>query len=84
LRPRLPAIKGRTTCKTHGGKSTGARTPLGKAKAAADRTVHGREIKEERAARRETLRQLEGFEALGRELGMITGPRGSGRRVKRA
>jgi hypothetical protein len=40
-----PTIKGRTRCKLHGGKSTGPRTPEGKARAAAAHTKHGRRSK---------------------------------------
>jgi hypothetical protein len=40
-----PAIKGRSRCKLHGGKSTGPRTPEGKARAAAAHTKHGRRSK---------------------------------------
>ena len=37
-----PAMKNRTRCKLHGGKSTGPRTPEGKARVAAAHTKHGR------------------------------------------
>jgi hypothetical protein len=37
-----PAIKERSRCKLHGGKSTGPRTAEGKARAAAAHTKHGR------------------------------------------
>ena len=37
-----PAIKGRSRCKLHGGKSTGPRTAEGKARVAAAHTKHGR------------------------------------------
>ena len=37
-----PAIKNRSRCKLHGGKSTGPRTSEGKARAAAAHTKHGR------------------------------------------
>ena len=40
-----PAIKGRSRCKLHGGRSTGPRTPEGKARAAAAHTKHGRRSK---------------------------------------
>ena len=40
-----PAIKGRTRCKLHGGKSTGPRTPEGKALSIAAHTKHGRRSK---------------------------------------
>ena len=37
-----PAIKDRSRCKLHGGKSTGPRTPEGKARSIAAHTKHGR------------------------------------------
>ena len=37
-----PAIKGPGRCKLHGGRSTGPRTPEGKARAAKAHTKHGR------------------------------------------
>ena len=40
-----PAIKERSRCKLHGGKSTGPRTPEGKARVAAAHTKHGRRSK---------------------------------------
>ena len=40
-----PAIGGRNRCKLHGGKSTGPRTPEGKARSIAAHTKHGRRFK---------------------------------------
>jgi len=37
-----PAIKGRSRCKLHGGRSTGAKTVAGKARTIAAHTKHGR------------------------------------------
>ena len=68
-----PAIKGKTKCKNHGGLSTSARTPEGKARQIAANTKHGNEtraIREERSAKMAELYELE---MLGRELGMISG-----------
>ena len=70
---RNPAIKGKTKCKHHGGLSTSARTPEGKARQIAANTKHGREtraIREERSAK---LAELYELEMLGRELGLISG-----------
>ena len=68
-----PAIKGKTKCKFHGGRSTGSRTPEGKARQIAANTIHGREtlaIREERSAK---IAELYELEMLGRELGLISG-----------
>jgi hypothetical protein len=72
-RCQAPAIKGRTKCKFHGGRSTGSRTPEGKARQIAANTKHGREtraIREERSAK---LAELYELEMLGRELGLVNG-----------
>ena len=72
-RCRNPAIKGKTKCKHHGGRSTGSRTPEGKTRQIAANTKHGNEtraIREERSAK---LAELYELEMLGRELGLISG-----------
>lgn len=79
---RAPAIKGKTKCKTHGGKSTGPRTPEGKARIAAAHLVHGRETRSIRKERSEGLARLAELETLGRVLGMISGPRTRGPKPK--
>jgi len=53
-----PAIKGRRRCKLHGGRSTGPRTPEGKAWAAAAHTKHGRRSKAHVARVREINAEL--------------------------
>ena len=73
LRCQAPAIKGKTKCRFHGGRSTGSRTPEGKARQIAANTIHGREtraIREERSAK---LAELYELEMLGRELWLISG-----------
>ena len=49
-----PAIKGKTVCRFHGGKSTGPRTAEGRARCAQAKLIHGRETK----AKREQAREL--------------------------
>ena len=54
--------KGKTKCKHHGGRSTGSRTPEGKASQIAANTKHGREtraIREERSAKMAELYEIE-------------------------
>ena len=48
-RCQAPAIKGKTKCRFHGGKYTGAKTAEGRARIAAAHTVHGRETRAIRA-----------------------------------
>ncbi len=70
---RNPAIKGKTKCKHHGGRSTGSRTPEGKARQIAANTKHGREtraIREERSAK---LAELYEIEKEMRSMGMVEG-----------
>ena len=72
-RCRNPAIKGKTKCKHHGGLSTSAKTPEGKARQIAANTIHGRETRAIRKERSAKLAELYELEMLGRELGMISG-----------
>ena len=53
-----PAIKGRSRCALHGGKSTGPRTPEGKARTIAAHTKHGRRSKAHVARVREINAEL--------------------------
>ena len=75
-----PAMRGRSVCRTHGGLSTGPRTPEGKARIAAAQTVHGWETRVIREERSRQLAHLAALEDLARVLGMITGPKTRGRK----
>lgn len=66
-----PAMRGRSTCRTHGGLSTGPKTPQGKARIAAAHTTHGRETRVIRKERSKQLAHLGALEKLARILGMI-------------
>jgi hypothetical protein len=66
------AMVGKNVCRTHGGASTGPRTPAGRQICADARTVHGRETRAKRAARVEGLRELREIEAVMKSFGMIT------------
>ena len=70
---RNPAIKGKTKCKNHGGRSTGSKTPEGKARQIAANTKHGNETRAKREDRSAKLAELYALEMLGRELGLISG-----------
>jgi hypothetical protein len=67
-------------CRIHGGKSTGPRTPEGRQRCAEAKTVHGNETRAKRAAYREGMRELYELEELGREIGLIVGPKRVGRK----
>ena len=73
LRCQAPAIKGKTKCRFHGGRSTGSRTPEGKARQIEANTIHGRETRAIREERSTKLAELYELEMLGRELGLISG-----------
>ena len=77
---RAPASQGKTQCRFHGGVSTGPQTPEGLARCAAAKTVHGFETRKARAERAEGMRRLRDLEDLGYLLGIISGPRTSGRK----
>jgi hypothetical protein len=70
---RNPAIKGKTKCKHHGGRSTGSRTPEGKASQIAANTKHGNETRAIRKERSAKLAELYELEKEMRNMGMIEG-----------
>ena len=65
-----PASKGKTKCRCHGGRSTGAQTAEGRAKIAKAHTVHGRETRAKRAERSAKLAELHQLEQLGFTCGL--------------
>jgi len=77
-RCRAPAKRGRSVCRTHGGLSTGPKTPEGRARIAAAKTEHGRETRSIRRQRSNDLLELSMLETLGRAIGLIQGPRTRG------
>ena len=82
-RCRNPAIKGKTKCKHHGGRSTGSKTPEGKTRQIAANTKHGDETRAIREERSTKLAELYELEMLGRELGLISGRMVGRKSVKR-
>jgi hypothetical protein len=78
-----PALKTSRTqkCQIHGGRSTGPKTAEGKARIAALHTVHGQETRGKRAERSEASARLSRLEDAAYLLGMMTGPRGRGRKA---
>ncbi len=77
-----PAIKGKTKCRTHGGKSTGPRTAEGKALCAEAKTVHGWETRQGRNERSKAMERLRQLENIGHTLGLLSGGRIPGRKPK--
>jgi hypothetical protein len=79
-----PAIKSSKTqkCQFHGGRSAGPKTAEGKARIAALHTVHGQETRVKRADRSAASARLSQLEDAAYLLGMMTGPRGTGRKAR--
>ena len=69
-----------SVCKWHG-LGGGPKTKEGRAKCAAAKTIHGRETRQIRADRTAKLTELHELETLGRELGLIIGPKTPGRKA---
>ncbi len=78
-----PALKGKRVCKTHGGRSTGAKTPEGRQRCAAAKTIHGRETREARSERSLASARLAVLESVGFEIGLLTGTRTRGRKPQK-
>ena len=78
-----PALKTSKTqkCQFHGGRSTGPKTAEGKARIAALHTEHGRETRAKRAERSTASARMSRLEDAAYLLGMVTGPRGGGRKA---
>ena len=63
------------------GYGGGPKTKSGRARCAAAKTIHGRETRQIRAARTAKLAELRELETLGREIGLIIGPKTAGRKA---
>jgi len=70
---RNPAIKGKTKCRHHGGRSRGSITTAGRARQIAANTKHGRETRAIRKERSAKLAELYEIEKEMRNMGMIEG-----------
>jgi hypothetical protein len=69
---RKAAMKGKTVCLAHGGRSTGPRTAAGRARCAEAKTVHGWETRDKRKARAEKLRELRELERFMKDQKLIS------------
>ena len=78
-----PAFKGKSVCKTHGGRSTGPKTEAGRQRCAEAKTIHGRETREARNERSLGLARIAVLREAGFALGFMQGPRTRGRRPDR-
>jgi hypothetical protein len=75
-----PALKGKRVCKTHGGRSTGPRTEVGRQRCAESKTIHGRETREARTKRSLASARLAVLEEVGFAIGLMAEGRTRGRR----
>lgn len=75
-----PAMKGKRVCRTHGGASTGPKTPEGRQRCAEAKTTHGNETRKARIERAAAMRRLRALEDLGYALGIMRGARMPGRK----
>jgi hypothetical protein len=73
-----PALNGKLVCKTHGGRSTGPKTEVGRQRCVDAKTIHGRETREARTERSLGSARLAVLESVGVALNMFTGSRTRG------
>lgn len=79
-----PALKSSKTqkCQFHGGRSSGPKTPEGKARIAASHTVHGEDSKSVRAERSAASGRISRLEDAMHVLGMTDQTRSRGRKAR--
>ena len=77
-RCKAPALTGRAWCKFHGGSATGPRTEEGRQRCAEAKTIHGNETRKARTERSLGSARLAVLEAVGHQLGFISGARTRG------
>lgn len=75
-------MKGKRVCRTHGGASTGPKTPEGRQRCAEARTKTGTETRKARTERADAMRRLRALEDLGHALGIMQGERTKGTKPK--
>ena len=77
---RGPAMQGKSVCRMHGGSGSGPKTEAGRQRCADANTIHGFDTRQARTERALGMRRLRELEDLGHLLGMMKGPRTSGRK----
>jgi len=68
---RSPAIKGKSVCKIHGGRSVGPKTRQGRKRCSAAKATHGRETRAIRVKRRQKLAELKVLEQMAKSTGIL-------------
>lgn len=79
----IAALKGKTKCGIHGGRSTGPKTPEGRARCAQAKTIHGNDTRADRAEHSKKMAEIRALEMLGFVYGFMSGPKIPGRKPKR-
>lgn len=74
------ALKGKSVCRFHGGKSSGPRTAEGRQRIASAQWKHGGSTKKKRQEQSKSDARMRNFEDLLHALGMTTAPRWRGRK----
>ena len=69
---RKAAMRGKKVCRTHGGASTGPKTPEGRLRCAEAKTIHGWETRAIRAKRDAKLKELRDLERMMEDIGLIS------------
>ena len=69
---RKAAMRGKMVCRTHGGASTGPKTPEGRLRCAEAKTIHGWETRAIRAKRDAKLKELRDLERMMEDIGLIS------------
>ena len=64
-------MRGKMVCRTHGGASTGPKTPEGRQRCAEAKTIHGRETRAIRRKRDLKLRELREIESWMKANGLM-------------
>lgn len=75
---RAPAMRGKRVCRTHGGSSSGPKTPEGRQRCAEAKTIRGNETRKARSERSLASARLAVLESVGSALNMFTGSRTRG------
>ena len=76
LQCKAPAVKGKSVCRIHGGRSNGPRTAEGLQRCAEAKTVHGNETRAKRAERKLKALLLHEVVDLGNAIGLFQ-PKGT-------
>lgn len=75
-----PAVKGKSVCRMHGGKSTGPRTEEGLLRSARAKLSHGTQTRRTRLAHKKAILAIRALEESALLNGIPWGPRLSGRK----